>query len=111
MVPEFTNEPLTDFGNSVQRQAMEASLHDVKSEFGREWPLVLGGEAVTTGAWIESANPCHFSEIVGRVARAGQAEADRALKAAWAAFADWSRWRPDERARLLLEAAALLRRR
>src|SRR6266851_6733659 len=112
MVPEFANERLTDFARSApDRQAMEAALREVKGEFDREWPLVISGERVTTTAWIESRNPCQKDQIVGRTARAGQGEAQRALDAAWDAFADWSTWQPAERARLLLKAAALLRRR
>ncbi|MCA1646968.1 MAG: aldehyde dehydrogenase family protein [Chloroflexi bacterium] len=112
MVPEFVNEPLTDFvGSAPDRQAMEAALREVKGEFEREWPLVIGGERVTTTAWIDSHNPCHKQQVVGRTARAGQPEAERALDAAWTAFTDWSRWPPADRARLLLKAAALLRRR
>src|SRR2546428_13381147 len=112
MVPEFANEPLTDFaGSASDRQAMEAALREVKGEFDRQWPLVIGGEQVTTNAWIESRNPCHNEQVVGRTAKAGQGEAQRALDAAWDAFANWSTWQPAERARLLLKAASLLRRR
>src|ERR687885_676629 len=111
MVPEFANEALTDFSHPTNRQAMQTGLQHVKDEFAREWPLVLGGERVTSGAWIDSVNPCQKDQQVGRVARAGRGEAERALDAAWAAFPDWSRWRPAERARLLLKAAALMRAR
>jgi 1-pyrroline-5-carboxylate dehydrogenase len=111
MVPEFANEALTDFSNPTNRQAMEAALQQVKGEFGREWPLVLGGQRVTSGGWIDSLNPCRKTELVGRVARAARGEAERAIDAAWAAFPDWSRWQPAERARLLLKAAALMRAR
>ena len=111
MVPEFANEALSDFSTSTNRQAMDAALQQVRGEFGREWPLVIGGQRVTSGAWIDSFNPCRKSELVGRVARAGRGEAERAIDAAWAAFPDWSRWQPAERARLLLKAAALMRAR
>src|SRR6266567_3285936 len=112
MVPEFANEPLTDFVRSApDRQAMETALREVKGEFAREWPLIIGGERVTTTVWIDSRNPCQKDQVVGRTAKAGQGEAQRALDAAWNAFADWSTWQPDQRARLLLKAAALLRRR
>jgi 1-pyrroline-5-carboxylate dehydrogenase len=111
MVPEFANEALTDFSQPTTRQAMQAGLRHVTDEFARDWPLVIGGERVTSGAWIDSFNPCHKDQQVGRVARAGRGEAERALDAAWAAFPDWSTWQPAERARLLLKAAALLRAR
>ena len=65
MVPEFANEPLTDFAQSApERQAMDAALRHVKGEFDRQWPLVIGGQRVTTTAWIESHNPCHKQQIV-----------------------------------------------
>jgi 1-pyrroline-5-carboxylate dehydrogenase len=110
MVPEFKNEPLTDFSDPGQRAAMQAALQQVASEFDREWPLVIGGERVTTGKWIDSFDPCHKERRVGRVARASRTEAERALDAAWTAYPEWSRWRAEERARLLLKSAALLRR-
>jgi 1-pyrroline-5-carboxylate dehydrogenase len=111
MVPEFANESLTDFSNPDQRQAMQAALRSVKQEFDREWPLVIGGKPVTSGAWIDSLNPCQKTQRVGRIARSSRAQAEQALDAAWDAFADWSRWQPAERARLLLKVAALMRAR
>ena len=48
MVPEFTNEPFTDFQAQPDRQAMEAALREVKGEFGRQWPLRIGGKDITT---------------------------------------------------------------
>ncbi len=111
MVPEFVNEALTDFSNAEQRQAMQSALETVKQEFEREWPLVIGGARVTSGAWINSQNPCQKTQRVGKVARATQSEAARALDAAWSAHPDWSTWHPAERARLLFKVAALMRAR
>jgi 1-pyrroline-5-carboxylate dehydrogenase len=111
MVPEFVNEALTDFSEPVQRQAMQTALRTVADEFTREWPLVIGGEHVTSGAWTDSLNPCQKTQVVGRVAKASQSHAERALEAAWAAFPEWSRWQCAERARVLLKTAALMRAR
>ena len=111
MVPEFVNEPLTDFSQAAPRQAMQTALRTVQDEFARDWPLLIGGAHVTSGAWIDSLNPCRKAQVVGRVARAGESQAQDALDAAWAAFPDWSGWSPVERARLLLKVAALLRAR
>src|SRR5207237_10287417 len=38
----FCNEPLTDFSQEPARQAMQRALDDVKTQFGRTYPLVLG---------------------------------------------------------------------
>ncbi len=111
MVPEFVNEALTDFSNPEQRQAMQAALRSVQDEFTREWPLVIGGADVVSDAWTHSMDPCQKTQVVGRVARGSQSQAEGALDAAWAAFAEWSRWDAAERARLLLKVAALMRAR
>jgi 1-pyrroline-5-carboxylate dehydrogenase len=112
MVPDFVNEPLTDFSVPDHRQAMLEGLEAVKGEFDREWPLFIGGDGVlpaSPDAWIESLNPCQKSQVVGRVVRASRGDADRALETAWAAFEDWSRWPAADRARVLFKAAALMR--
>jgi 1-pyrroline-5-carboxylate dehydrogenase len=111
MLPEFVNEPLTDFSTDATRQAFERGLKAVRDEFGRDWPLVIGGQPVTSEAWIDSLDPCATDVVVGRVSRATQAHAEQALDAAWRAFEDWSRWQPAERARVLVKLAALLRAR
>jgi 1-pyrroline-5-carboxylate dehydrogenase len=111
VVPEFRNEGLTDFEVPANREAFAAALARVASEAGREYPLRVGGESLTTGTWIISQNPARPAETIGRVVRAGRAEADRALAAAQAAFETWSRTDPAVRARLLLKAAAVMRRR
>jgi len=42
-VPDFRNQPLTDFGQPQERSAMERALAQVRDEFDRDWPLVIGG--------------------------------------------------------------------
>src|SRR5438093_6541069 len=108
MLPSFANEPPTDFRVEAQRRAFEAALRLVESEAAREWPLKIGGAEVTTGRWIEPTNPADPGQRVGRVARAGADQAERALAAAERAFPAWSRTPPDERARLLLRTAAIM---
>ena len=52
-----------------------------------EKKLLLGGEWVETGEWVEVRSP-YSGEVVGRVAKAGAAEARRAVEAAEAAMRD-----------------------
>jgi 1-pyrroline-5-carboxylate dehydrogenase len=78
---------------------------------GGPYPLVIGGQRVTTGAWIESRNPSQHDQIVGRVARAGPGEAERAVESARTAFASWSQVSAGERARIALRAATIMRQR
>ena len=111
MVPAFVNEALMDFSNPEQRQAMQAALRSVQEEFTREWPLVVGGADVVWAPGYTALNPCQKAQVVGKVARASQSQAESALDAAWAAFPEWSRWQAAERARLLLKVATLTRAR
>jgi len=50
-------------------------------------PLLVGGEHVETGAWIDVRSP-YSGDVVGRVAKGGADEARQALDAAAAAFRD-----------------------
>lgn len=111
MLTPFRNEPFTNFDDPTEKAAYEQALATVRSRFGRELPLVIGGEAVKTGDWIDSTNPSQPSEVLAKVAAAGTAEVDRAFAAAQAAFADWQHWPAEARARCLLRAAAIMRRR
>lgn len=110
-LPPFKNEPFSDFSDEHNAQAMLASLEHVETQLGREYPLVIGGERVTTGDLIDSVNPSQFDQIVGRVHHATRDLADKALKAAWKAFDSWKNVPAEERAAYLFKAAAEMRRR
>src|ERR1051326_8833807 len=107
----FTNEPLTDFSRPESREAFQRALTQVERELGRSYPLVLGGERVTTAKTIASTSPNDTSVVVGRVASAGIEHAERALDDAQHAFATWSDVPGEERAQVLLRAAEIMRRR
>ena len=111
MIKEYTPEPLTDFSKEENKRAFEEALALVKSEFGKEYPLVINGEKIYTEKKIVSYNPAKKDEVVGVVSKATQELADRAIKEAAEVFEEWKNWAPDARARLLFKAAAIMRRR
>ncbi|HEY7795864.1 MAG TPA: aldehyde dehydrogenase family protein [Gaiellaceae bacterium] len=73
-----------------------------------EKKLLVGGEWVETGEWLEVRSP-YSGEVVGRVAKAGAAEARRALDAAEAAMRD--PLPAHERAEILVRVAGALGKR
>ena len=107
----FENVPNTDFALDEERRGMQAGLANARAEMGQECPLVINGERVTTGQWTESLNPSRPTEIVGKVARAGADEVDRAVTAANEAFASWRHVPAQERAEYLFRLAELLQER
>jgi RHH-type proline utilization regulon transcriptional repressor/proline dehydrogenase/delta 1-pyrroline-5-carboxylate dehydrogenase len=105
------NEPLTDFSKDQARRAMQAALQQVAAQLGRGYPPVIGGETVSTAATIDSLNPSHCRQVVGRCGRATAAQAEQAVAAAKAAFPGWRDTDPRRRADYLFRAADVMRRR
>jgi RHH-type transcriptional regulator, proline utilization regulon repressor / proline dehydrogenase / delta 1-pyrroline-5-carboxylate dehydrogenase len=107
----YKNSRLVNFAYKESQEQMQSALRDVRSWFGRKFPLVINGEKIWTDKLTPSVNPSAPNEIVGYAAEAGIPEAERAVKAARAAFGKWSRTSFEERAQLLERAAAILDRR
>ncbi len=111
-LPPFHNQPAADFARPENRRAMTEALQKVDRELGKDYPLLINGEAVETpGRSIESLDPSRSSRIVGRTASAGAEHADAAVKAARAASASWAATSAVDRAGVLIRAAAILRER
>ena len=107
----YENSPLVNFVYKDSQDKMQSALREVRKRFGEKYPLVIGGEKVWTDQLTPSVNPSAPDEIVGYGSEAGIPEAERAVKAARAAFGKWSRTPFEERARLLERAAEILERR
>ncbi|HEY8186067.1 MAG TPA: aldehyde dehydrogenase family protein, partial [Pyrinomonadaceae bacterium] len=111
MSTEFRNELLTDFSKQENEQAMRSALEKVRTELGHEYPLVIGGERITTDAKLDSINPANRTQIVGRFQKATKELANKAVESAYEAFQTWKNTSPQERAELLFRVAAILRQR
>lgn len=107
----FKNEALTDFSQEAGRAAMAAALADVKKQFGKTYPPVINSRAVETSGWIESLNPSHQREVVGRCGRATVEHAQQAIQTAVRALPAWRETDPLRRADFLDDVAGVLRRR
>src|SRR6266699_1500573 len=107
----YQNSPLVNFVYKDSQDKMQSALREVRKRFGEKHPLVIDGEKVWTDNLTPSVNPSEPTEIVGYAAEAGISEAERAVKAARAAFSKWSRTPFEERARLLERAAEIMERR
>ena len=111
MPAEFRNEPFTDFSKEENAQAMRDAIEKVKDQLGREYPLVIGGERLTTGDTLDSYNPANRTQLVGRFHKATKELANQAVEKAAEAFQTWKDTPADERAALLFRAAAIMRER
>ncbi|WP_245884383.1 L-glutamate gamma-semialdehyde dehydrogenase [Tumebacillus permanentifrigoris] len=100
-----------DFSHPEIREQMLTALKKVEAELGRDYPLVIGGEKITTADRSTSINPSNKDQVIGVVSKADQALAEQAMQSALKTYDMWKEVAPKERARVLLRAAAIMRRR
>jgi 1-pyrroline-5-carboxylate dehydrogenase len=111
VLPEFRNEPLTDFSAEANRNAFRSALSRIEKRLPIQGHNRIGGKPAGAARSLESRNPADPAQLIGRFPEGTTADADRAVDAATRAFASWSRFPAGERAALLLRIAAILRRR
>jgi len=107
----YVTEPFADFGDKAVNASFRAALDKVRGQLGRDHPLIIAGQQVTTASWLDSTDPCLPDRLVGRAAMATADHLEQAFDAAGTAFGPWSRLPMEHRARLLVKLAAIMRRR
>ena len=110
-LPKFKNESCTDFSQSANRKKQEQAISHVRAAFGKEYPIVIGGERVFMEQKFNSFNPSKSSEVVGVFQKGDPVVANRAMDVALSAFEDWKHVPPKKRAEYLFKAARLMKKR
>jgi 1-pyrroline-5-carboxylate dehydrogenase len=111
VLPEFRNEPFTDFSVEANRNAFRAALARVEKRLPLQGENRIAGKPVGAMKHFESLNPCNFKQVIGRFPEGTIADAERALDAATKAFEAWRHVPAGERSALVLRIAGALRRR
>ncbi|HEY3993943.1 MAG TPA: L-glutamate gamma-semialdehyde dehydrogenase [Ktedonobacteraceae bacterium] len=107
----FQNAPFTDFSQAEKRQAQLEALEQVKSELGQTYPLIIGGQKITSEATFASINPSKPDQVIGHFASATLEQTNEAVQAAEEAFKSWKQVAVGKRVGYLFAAAELLRQR
>ncbi|MBN2447390.1 MAG: L-glutamate gamma-semialdehyde dehydrogenase [Phycisphaerae bacterium] len=111
MLMPYRPEPYVNFADADPRDQMLQALSNVKAQLGRSYPLRIGGEKIETSKTIKSVMPGDFNTVVGFVSKANADQADQAVRKAVEAQKAWGRVAPDARAKVLIKAAAIMKRR
>ncbi|MED4240759.1 L-glutamate gamma-semialdehyde dehydrogenase [Priestia megaterium] len=110
-IKAYKHEPFTDFTLEENKKEFKKALEIVQSQLGKEYPLVIGDELITTDEKIVSINPSNKVEIIGRVSKTNQELAEKAMQTALSTFNTWKKENPEVRANILFRAADIIRRR
>ncbi|ALC81718.1 MULTISPECIES: L-glutamate gamma-semialdehyde dehydrogenase [Bacillus] len=110
-INSYKHEPFTDFTLEENRSEFKKALEVVQSELGKDYPLVIGEEFITTKEQIISVNPANKKEVIGRVSKANKELAEKAMQTALSTFNTWKKEDPEVRANILFCAADIIRRR
>lgn len=110
-LPAYANEAYADFTVPANRQRQLDAIAAVRGELGRTYKNRIAGQESACGQWLESVNPSRPSEIIGRHAKATAAQAAAAVDDAHAYFPTWAATPVERRVEILVETAAILRRR
>lgn len=108
---EFKNEIFTNFKDEQNNKEYDVALKKVEKELGKSYPLVIGGQKIKTDREVASVNPALHSQVIGIVSQGDRDLAEQAIQTAASTFEIWKQVDPNERARYLYRAAAMLRRR
>ncbi|HEY7113649.1 MAG TPA: L-glutamate gamma-semialdehyde dehydrogenase [Thermoanaerobaculia bacterium] len=111
MLPEFQNEPLTDFSIEANRKAFREALTAVEKRLPLSGKMRIGGKKVAAKTTFQSVNPCDPKQVIGHFPSGTAADARKAIDAAHKAFPAWAGFSQRERAAAILRISAILRRR
>jgi 1-pyrroline-5-carboxylate dehydrogenase len=110
-VKPFVNEKVLNFTKPENRRRQAAAIARIRSEAGREYPLVIGGEKVLAPDKFSTLNPSRPTEVLGVFQKGNADLARRAVEVAAETFESWKTVPAVKRASYLFRAAAVMRRR
>lgn len=111
MLPAYSPEAYVNFSEAAPREAMLAALADVRGRLGRSYPLHIAGQVIETTDTIKSIMPAKSDTVVGFVSKANAEQAEKAVQSAAEMFKTWSQYPASARSKILIKAAAIMRRR
>jgi 1-pyrroline-5-carboxylate dehydrogenase len=109
-IPKFKNEQYIDWSKLSNRKKQETAIAKLRSELGKEYPIVIGGERIYTQGKFNSYNPSKSTEVVGVFQKGDSPIANKAMDVAVAKFEDWKNVPSKKRADYLFKAAKLMRK-
>jgi 1-pyrroline-5-carboxylate dehydrogenase len=102
---------MTDKAEGQFHDRYERSLEQVRSEFGRKYPMVIGGREVLMPSTVTHTSPIDTRIVLGHLPVGGASHVRQAVAAAKKAFESWGRTGYQERVRICRAAADIMSQR
>ncbi len=109
-LPNFKNEPFTNFNDSDQNSAYKKSLEKIKATFGEDIPLIINGEKIFTEERITSIDPSNSSQVISKCSKADLNHLEKAFSAAEERFKTWSQTNVKERVEIAIKVSEIMKR-
>jgi 1-pyrroline-5-carboxylate dehydrogenase len=107
-LPPLVNEPIRSYApGSPERAALKTRLAAMEKECP-DIPLIIGGKEIRTGDIEKATSPHKHGHVTATWHKARPEDVKAAIKSSAEAQRDWSTWRWEDRAAILLKAAELL---
>src|SRR5213596_1672930 len=107
--PKITYATMTADRMEDLHRELDAAIEQVKSTFGRSYPLIIGGTEARASTEFDDRSPIDTRILLGRFQSASRDQVREAIAAARAAYPAWSArpWR--DRVALVKKVAATIR--
>ncbi len=92
-------------------ERFDEALEAVKARLGQEYGMIINGEDVFAAEKFESRSPANTDVVLGVFQKGTAEDAERALKAARAAFPMWSKMKWQDRVALMRKAIEQIEKR
>ncbi|HEY8140164.1 MAG TPA: aldehyde dehydrogenase family protein [Nitrososphaera sp.] len=102
---------MTEKGEGEFHDSYERALERVRSEFGKRYPMIIGGREVKAAKTVPQQSPIDTRILLGHVSNGGASHARQAVAAAKRAFSSWGRTDYRERTKICRAAADIMSQR
>ncbi|MEO6197217.1 MAG: proline dehydrogenase family protein [Dehalococcoidia bacterium] len=104
----FRNAAPARYWIASVRERTENAIRDLRSQFGQEYPLLVGGRRVTDRRLADVVYPAEPGTVIGRVAQGSRDDVEAAVASAREAYPAWRDRTAHERAEILARAADIV---
>ncbi len=89
----------------------DEALESVEKDFGKDYPMIIGGEDRGVDSRFEVTAPAHTSQVLATFPKGRESDVDDAVAAARAYQPEWAAKTPEERVEIIRAAANKIRER